>query len=67
MNYEAWEYKKVQYVSDGDLNELGKEGWELTAISTWRGTGAYGTLYETFYFKRRYVREPGYRDNLSIK
>ena len=47
-----WEYKKVQLnmdqqeiLSEGRLNDLGKEGWELAAVLT-RDKAAH------YYFKR---------------
>lgn len=32
-----WEYKSVYSVEDKDLNELGKEGWELSAADMSNG------------------------------
>lgn len=37
----AWEYKIVNGVTEAQLNELGAQGWELTAVAIGNGQASH--------------------------
>lgn len=47
----TWEYKMVTLPSEKKLNELGNEGWELSAIDAKGGAMGSATV-GTYVFKR---------------
>jgi len=44
---QRWEYLTRKEITLGDMNQLGKEGWELVAVAS-----SAGTWEMYFYFKR---------------
>lgn len=50
MQKPSWEYKTEYLPTDGKLNQLGSDGWELVAIGAKGGGGTFNAL--AYVFKR---------------